>query len=178
MQHVNLKLYAEQPYPEDLAAAIPVFHRWIQEKSLPGTLIDVADYAHVPNGPGVFLVAHEYHLSLDETGGRLGLLFNRRTGWEGSGVDALRSAYEFTTGVARRLEAEPEFAGKLRFRPDEMEIILNDRLLYPNQNSTLEAISDDLHTFLKEVFGEAPYTVSRAFTDPRARFGVHAIRGS
>jgi hypothetical protein len=176
MQHVNIKLFAEPPYLEDLASVIPVFHRWIQEMSLPGTLIDVADYAHVPKGPGVFLIAHEYHLSLDQTGGRLGLLFNRRVGWDGSGVDALRSAFEFVSSAARKLEQEPELSGKLKFGSSELEIILNDRLLYPNTDSTFDAIADDLNAFLGEVFGPGAYTASRAYADPRARFAVHAIK--
>lgn len=178
MQHVNLKLFAESPYPENLTAAISIFHRWIQQKSLPGMLIDVADYAHVPKGPGVFLIAHEYHLSLDQTGGRLGLLFNRRIGWDGDSVDALRSAYNFVTAAARKIEGEPEFSGKLQFGSSELEIILNDRLLYPNNDSTFEAIADDLNTFLQEVFGQDSYTAKRAFPDPRARFAVHVVKNA
>ena len=30
-------------------------------------LIDVADYAHVPNGPGTVLVAHEANIHIDRT---------------------------------------------------------------------------------------------------------------
>ena len=36
-----------------LEAFIPVFHRWIKEHVLPEMVIDVANYAHVPKGPGV-----------------------------------------------------------------------------------------------------------------------------
>jgi len=175
MQHVNIKLFAEQPYPEDISKAIPVFHRWIQQKSMPGLLIDVADYAHVPQGPGIFLVGHEYHLSLDEVGGRLGLLFNRRESWEGTGVDALRSAYDLTIDAANKLVSEPEFEGKLRFNLNELEIVLNDRLLYPNTDETLQKLSAEFKEFLDASFG-GTYTIKRAFADPRARFGVHAVR--
>ncbi|MCW5963354.1 MAG: hypothetical protein KIT83_04885 [Bryobacterales bacterium] len=171
MQHVNIKLFAEQPYPKDIAAVIPVFHRWIQQKSLPGLLIDVADYAHVPQGPGVLLIAHGFDVSLDEAGGRLGLLYNRKEPWEGSGLEALRSAYAFAQDVAKRVAMEPEFAGKLRFGTDELQITLNDRLLYPNSPETLAAVGGELGTFLGEVFGGTPYTIERS-ADPRARFSV------
>lgn len=173
MQHVNIKLFAEHPYPKDIAAVIPVFHRWIQRKSLPGLLIDVADYAHVPNGPGVLLIAHEFDVSLDEAGGRLGLLYNRKEPWEGSGLEAFRSAYAFARDVANRMALEPEFAGKLRFSGNELQITLNDRLLYPNNQATLESISGELNAFLGEAFGGSPYTIERS-ADPRARFAVTA----
>jgi hypothetical protein len=173
MQHVNIKLFAEQPYPRNIAAVIPVFHRWIQQKSIPGLLIDVADYAHVPQGPGVLLIAHEYDVSLDETGGKLGVLFNRKDAWEGTGLEALRSAYAFALDVAKRLEGEPEFAGSLRIRTDAVQVTLNDRLLYPNTEETLEALRGDLDAFLAEISGGAAYTLERN-QDPRARFGVTA----
>ena len=170
MQHVNIKLFAEQPYPKNIAAVIPVFHRWIQQKSIPGLLIDVADYAHVPQGPGVLLIAH---VSLDEAGGKLGVLFNRKETWEGTGLEALRSAYAFAVDVAKRLEAEPEFTGSLRIRTDAVQVTLYDRLLYPNTEETLESLRGDLDAFLVEVFGGAAYTLERN-QDPRARFGVTA----
>jgi hypothetical protein len=175
MQHVNIKLFAEQPYPKNIADVIPVFHRWIQTKAIPGLLIDVADYAHVPQGPGVLLIAHEFDVSLDEAGGRLGVLFNRKEAWEGAPLDALRSAYAFASDVARRLEAEPEFAGSLRIRGDQVQVILNDRLLYPNTEETLEAHRGEFDAFFGEVFGGSPYTLERN-PDPRARFGLTARR--
>ena len=49
LQHVNVKFPSAGSI--DLTQAIPVFHRWIQEQALPGLLIDVADYRHVPEGP-------------------------------------------------------------------------------------------------------------------------------
>ena len=63
IDHVNVKVFAKAPV--DLAAAIPVFHRWIQEGACEELLIDVADYRHVPAGPGVVLIGHEANYSLD-----------------------------------------------------------------------------------------------------------------
>jgi hypothetical protein len=37
----------------------PLFHEWIRTDRLPDeTFIDVADYSHLKDGPGVVLVAH------------------------------------------------------------------------------------------------------------------------
>ena len=49
---------------EDLEPAITVFHRCIQRGWLEGRLIDVADYRHVPAGPGVMLVGHDVEYAL------------------------------------------------------------------------------------------------------------------
>src|SRR5882724_7078916 len=108
IQHVRVKIFARQPAPADLGAAIPVFHRWIQDRVCPEMLIDVADYRHVPNGPGVMLIGHEANYSLDQTKGRLGLLYSRKQ----AGGDArqnLQQAYTAAGAACRRLEAEPEF---------------------------------------------------------------------
>ncbi len=43
----------------DLAAFIPLFQVWIREQSLPDLLVDVANYVHVPQGPGLIVVGHE-----------------------------------------------------------------------------------------------------------------------
>src|SRR5229473_5672560 len=78
IQHVRVKVFARQPAPIDQGDAIAVFHRWIQNRECPEMLIDVADYRHVPDGPGVMLIGHEASYSLDNTKGRLGLLYSRK----------------------------------------------------------------------------------------------------
>ena len=50
---------------------LKLFHEWIQEDRIDDLLIDVADYRHVPDGPGVILVAHNAFYSLDNAAGRL-----------------------------------------------------------------------------------------------------------
>src|SRR5581483_1646097 len=58
---------------------VPVFHRWIQTRAIADhQLIDVADYAHVKEGPGTLLVSHEANFHADLGGGRLGLLYVRK----------------------------------------------------------------------------------------------------
>src|SRR5690349_9383466 len=93
IDHVNIKILARQPYPADLGKVIPVFHRWIQEELVGGLPIDVADYRHVPSGPGVMLIGHESNYSLDLEFGRLGLLYNRKLPAQGSFEEKLRDAY-------------------------------------------------------------------------------------
>jgi hypothetical protein len=170
MQHIQIKLFAESAAGIRIEDAIPVFHRWIQTSALPGLFIDVADYAHVPAGPGVMLIGHEANVSLDESGSRLGLLYDRKAPLDGDAQSNLKAAYEFALAAASKLEGEPEFRSRLRFRRDTLQIILNDRLLYPNNEETWEKCRPDLMAFVDRVLGPGKH-VERA-ADPRARFSV------
>src|SRR5947209_3539668 len=105
MQHINVKIFAREA-AIDLADAIPVFHRWIQESVAEELLVDVADYRHVPEGPGVLLVAHEAIYSLDQADGRLGLLYNRKSALNGDDQSRLRQAFGAALAACQRLEEE------------------------------------------------------------------------
>jgi hypothetical protein len=168
MQHVNIKLFAEEPAPIDLSSAIPVFHRWIQASAFPELLIDVADYVHVPQGPGVVLIGHEANYSLDNARGRLGVLYNRKAA-DGEGLER---AYESALAAARRLESEPEFQGKLKFRTGEVELTLDDRLLFPNTDETWTAVKPDVESFFDRLYGAGRWTAVRA-ADSRERFRIN-----
>ena len=168
VQHVRVKIFAHESV--DLEPAIPVFHRWIQEKACPEMLIDVADYRHVPNGPGVMLIGHEAHYSLDNTKGRLGLLYNRRLAG-GEAVENLKQAYGAAVAACKRLEADPTFTGKLQFNTRECEISINDRALAPNTEATLEAVRPDFERFCASVWGPRAFTIQR-LGEPRELFTV------
>lgn len=147
IQHVNVKIFARPSAEVNWPDLIPVFHRWIQQQVFPQTLIDVADYAHVPSGPGVMLIGHEAWYSLDNREGRIGFLYNRRTPLEGS-VDAkLAQAYSSALDAARRLESEPEFLGKISFDETDFEIFINDRLLAPNTEATWKRLQPEIERF-------------------------------
>ena len=67
LQKFGIKLYLNANGSFDATDFIPVFHRWIQDKVVDDhLLIDVADYSHIPDGPGIMLVAHEGNISLDQ----------------------------------------------------------------------------------------------------------------
>ena len=55
----GIKFFAQDADGFAILKLIPVYHRWIQQNALEDLLIDVADYSHVPSGPGVMLIAHE-----------------------------------------------------------------------------------------------------------------------
>src|SRR5688572_6523532 len=95
IQHVNVKVFTKEPPSLNWADLIPVFHRWLQQRLFSeASLIDVADYAVVPAGPGVMLIGHHANISLDNRQNRVGMLYNRKTVMEGSVSDKIRHSYE------------------------------------------------------------------------------------
>lgn len=174
MQHVNIKLFADRAHIQ-IEDAIAVFHQWIQDSAAPELLIDVADYKHVPDGPGIMLIGHEADYSLDETDGRLGLLYNRKAAVEGDAQAALRQAFDAALTAARKLESAAPFAGKLHFNEGDVEVIINDRLLAPNTDATWEALHPEIKRFFASIYGEGNVTLERR-GEPRDRFRVGVQR--
>ena len=170
LQHVNVKLLVQNPEDANLEPLIPVFHGWIESRvENEELLIDVADYTHVPAGPGVVLIGHEGNFSVDDTGNRLGVRYNRKAFLDGSNQDCLTQATRAALRACQRLEAEPRLSGKFRFNGQDIEIFINDRLAAPNNAATREAFDSDFHLFSRKLFRGMEYSISYG-TDPRSLF--------
>src|SRR2546423_15285818 len=106
-----LKFFLDDPSAVPETSFVPVFHSFIQTHALPDhLLIDVADYTHVPDGPGTVLVSHEANLYMDHSvGGRLGLMYQRKQPIAGAGTlrDPLATGFSFGLRAAGRVEEEP-----------------------------------------------------------------------
>lgn len=171
IQHFRVKLFATPESHPRLRDAIPVFHRWIQDKRLPEMMIDVSDYEHVPSGPGIILVCHEAIYGLDEGKGRLGIVYNRRTALNGSVEDRLEQAVRAAEFAAAMLEREPEFEGKLRFDPKAWEVVVNDRALAPNTEATWKALEPVIRNVFDSQLGAGRYRLQH-HADARELFRV------
>jgi hypothetical protein len=165
LQKLGIKFFMTNPSAVPVLDFIPVFQTWIQGQVIENhLLIDVHNYSHIHNGPGILLVAHEGNFSIDMADGRTGLLYYRKQ----PGGDAFKTAVRACT----LLENEPAFAGKVRFRKDEIEIVANDRLLAPNEDATLAKLEPILSTALKNVLGPKNFRLSRISTNPKERFSA------
>jgi len=134
-------------------------------------LVDVADYGHVPQGPGVMLVAHEADYCMDSMEGPLGLLYNRKMSAGGRLSDRIAGAFRAALGACVKLENEPEFQGKVKFRAGSPVFISNDRLHAPNTEEAFQGLRSDLAAALTKVY-PSNFELRRISTDPRARLAV------
>jgi hypothetical protein len=167
VQHINVKFFIESPETVKLTDYAEVFNSWIQKRALEELLIDVADYLHVHNGPGIMLIGHEADYSLDNRAGRLGLLYNRKAQLEGTTQEKLSQAVRAVLTAAQILEK----GNGLRFIGSEVQLIVNDRLLVPNAAETFEALQPELHAFFGRLYNGAEYALAH-LSDPRERFTV------
>jgi hypothetical protein len=167
---ISVKLFATT---DDVSghAFVPVFHKWIQAHALPDhLLVDVADYAHVADGPGSVLVAHEANIYADRTNGRLGLTYARKQSSGGTFQDRLRQAYDAARSVAQMLTREPSLDG-LSFKTDEVLVRINDRLLAPNTPETFAKVERDV----RAVFGSDVVSIDH---EKAGAFGVTVRLGA
>lgn len=151
---LSVKFFADGATGLPGDAFVKVFQAWIRDQSLPGhLLIDVADYAHVPGGPGTVLVAHEANIHLDHDENRPGVLYVRKQPVAGATSlrDRLPTVFRAALQAAAKLESD-ETLGGIRVRTDEAVFRIHDRLLAPNTEHTLSQVNRDLQAFLADVY--------------------------
>ncbi len=138
----------------DLATFAPVFQRWIQQKSLEGQLVDVADYRHVFEGPSIVLIGHDTDYTMENRAGRVGLLVTRKHQLDPDFPTQLRNTIRLALTAARLLESERAFTPRLKFRGEEFELRFADRLQLPNKPESAALVRGDLSAVLTELYGE------------------------
>lgn len=175
VQHLNVKLFVEDAAQIDTTDYLTIFNEWIQDQVGEDLLVDVADYRHIHAGPAVVLVAHEASYTLDNTDGRLGLLYTRKTVIDGNAQDIIRKAILSVVEACRRLENHPTQKGKLSFHGNELLIGINDRLIAPNTGETYQSFVQELRPVLDELFNGGTYALEHNSTDPRQRFAIHVL---
>lgn len=173
LQHINVKLLIVAP---DLEPIIPIFHDWIQTRSLPELLIDVADYRHVHHSPGIVLIGHEADYSIDNTDGRLGLRYNRKAQLTGTNEQKMTQAAKAALTAAKHLQEDTRLNSKLHFNGHDIELFINDRLIAPKNDSPTDdeirrAVDLDIRRFVNTLFGRSEYSLNYE-TDPRRLFGA------
>ena len=96
-----------------LPKVITTFQEWIAARTLDDILIDVADYSHVPGGPGVVLIGYDYNYSVAERGPEIELacFCKRNTAGHNPLLQTLRLLLEACSLLERPLRecgAEPQ----------------------------------------------------------------------
>jgi hypothetical protein len=168
---VQVKFYATEKVDAPLEPYIRVFHRFIQENSLGEMVFDVADYTHVPKGTGVLLVGHGSDYSIDQSEGRVGLLYSRKRDLpDGAALvhDALTRALE-----AKALLDQVALDAPRAFGTKEVLFRFPDRLHLKNDDASFEKAKPAIEAALKELLLGASYKLSRE-GEPREPLTIRA----
>jgi hypothetical protein len=167
LKRIDAKLFVADPDALRWEPFTAIFTRWLQENR--DEWLDIAGYRHVPAGPGILLVGKNAHVSMDDRESRPGLVYSRREPLPGDNVERLTALLVGALDFARKMEEEPE-AG-VRFRTDLLEVVVNDRVDFPNTEEVFAELEPQLRQALKHLYGGAAVQLDRN-TDPGARLTV------
>lgn len=169
-KRIAVKLFTTHPEEGvDLDPFIPLFHRVIQQGAFEGLLVDVADYIHVPNGPGVILVGHEVDYGIDSVGGQTGLLTVRKRAGDEPLEELLQDTLRRAVGAARWLEQDGSV--KIRFDYGAFELQVLDRLVAANDGGAFEAHRLAVERAAHRLYGDGAAVERTAIDDPRKPLG-------
>ncbi|HBL11253.1 MAG TPA: hypothetical protein DD379_07570 [Cyanobacteria bacterium UBA11162] len=164
-----IKFLARPETNIDEVTFIEVFHEWIRLQKLKGTLIDVADYRHVPNGPGVMLITHEVNYAMEHSNGEFGLYAQRKLGQGETNKERILELAKATATFAALLESDSRVAGKLSLEGGKFYYMANDRLRAPNTEEAFAAIKPDLEAAAAELYPGQSVSIRRLENDSRDR---------
>jgi len=150
---ISVKYFLEDPKGPDQALAIPVFHSWIQSAKVPGLLIDVADYRHMVDGPGVMLIGHDVDYAIDTAGGQAGMLHVRKRDRQTDIDTKLAKAFYAVISACRHLEQE-QTLGSPQFKTDQAVVSFLDHLQTPNDQQMLEKVSGSVQAFASRLYDQ------------------------
>lgn len=169
LERFCLKFFARPDTDIDDEVFITIFHEWIRYQKLSGVLLDVADYRHVPNGPGVMLITHEINFAMDRSNGRFGLFaqqkLNQADNRRGQILDLVRATIAF----GALLESDWRVKKNLSVEAGQFHLMSNDRLLLPNTHAAYTNLLPNLEAATAIVYPGRDVSIARVENDPRER---------
>lgn len=167
-EKIQWKVPLENPGAVDAWDFFRAFSAWIPDS--PEIFIDVADYRHVQDGVKIVLVGHYFDVSLDDSDGVTGLVCSYKRGLTGNDDARFDAALTRALASCRRLENDPVFAGKLKFKNDALRLTINDRATAPNTPESFARFKPAVENAVKKVVNR-PVRITH-LADPKRRFGV------
>lgn len=165
LQRINVKLITPvtgEFAPESFLAILRDWSNATEE------WLDIADYIHMIDGPGVILFGRKRLFSFDMIDGISGILYANRADLEGTLEDRFTATLQNAVEMSKNLAQDQRFPENLSTTIQEVEIVVNDRKQAPNteqSHTTLEAI---IQKSVTQVLGECSLSW---ISDPSKLFG-------
>lgn len=172
LHRAGLKMFLKQPVESDADFFVRLFHGWIQDQSLEDhLLVDVHNYNHMHEGPGILLVAHQAHFHLNlESRPPFFLYLRKKTAqtgpvtFPGLFLSGLRAAVQLQAARA------PE-GGEL-FDQTQFQIVAADRLRFPGGREGSKLLGQALRDSLDRFLDTFHFEIEETDGDPRGRATV------
>lgn len=155
-KRIRVKFFAQNEEPININNVPPIFQTWIQRQALEGLLIDVADYKHVHNGPGIILIGHEGDYAYELGQGRPGVSYTLKVHDSQSLADAVTTALRRAVQASQTLQADPALKN-LHIDLSTAQVTIIDRLNYANDAEGLATVESELAEWLSERNAEFTY---------------------
>lgn len=169
LERFCVKFFVHPEPAIDEGEFLAIFHEWIRDRKLPGTLIDVADYRHVPDGPGMMLITHEVNYAMDHGNGQFGLYAQRKLSSEPTQKERILGLVKSTATFGTLLESDQRVKGKLSLEGGKFHYMSNDRLNAPNTQEAFEALKPDLEAAAAELYPGQTVSITRLENNPGDR---------
>lgn len=169
LERFCLKFFARPDTNVDDEIFITIFHDWIRYQKLSGVLLDVADYRHVPDGPGVMLITHHINFAMDRLDGRFGLFAQQKLNQADNRRDQILALVRATIAFGALLESDWRVKKNLSLEGGQFHLMSNDRLRLPNTDSAYHNILSDLEVAATIVYPGRDVSIARVENDPRER---------
>lgn len=117
---------------------VNLFHDWIREEDEDKVLLDVADYSHVPNGPGIILVGFYENIYFEINGKHPAFAVVYKRPIDGDNTSKVK--HVFSKAVIFANKFQQAFEGKVTLDTENIKLGLNDRYYK----------REDVETHLKE----------------------------
>jgi hypothetical protein len=170
-KRLTIKLFIDNPEAIKDHQIVPIFQHWIQHNQVEGLLIDVVDYQHVPNGPGIILSGYEGDYAYDFGDNRLGIQYTLKQ----TAVFSLRETVSITLRralqAAQQLEKEKSLAG-IRINANELQVSLLDRLNFPNTADTQAQLIPEIESLVGAIYS-SDLTIKAIEAATRAPLRLH-----
>lgn len=169
LQRIDLKVFLDAPDGVKLEPVLTIFDRWRQQTDHPADWVDLADYAHMQQGPAILMAGKRDRIAVDTNLPGAGILVQTQKGLAGSIEERFVEAFRRHLSMSTELAAAPEFPSALSVRGGDWLVTINDRLQFPNTDATDQAVRSGMVAALDRLFGEAGYNLERD-NDPQRRY--------
>ena len=133
-------------------------------------LIDVVDYSHISDGPGIMLIAHEGQFSFDLENNQPGVFYLRKTNLNGDFDEKINYVIN-TVVLSARLIQKNAIGKEVQFLNNSFRFISNDRRLAENSKANQKLYSNALECYLDKNYPGAKWVLEN-FTQGEERLAI------